>query len=138
MFEDISDDEDQSAVTSRKQSNETISKPSSPEKHNHVTPKCSQDSEDTIESKHSVIVTNPSVDMSGLPPELPHSSELEMLTEEQNLDTLGCLELHGNISPARSACVSPASSNGGVYSVSLILAPYKLWPSSVFFTRIIV
>lgn len=125
MFEDITDDEDQSAVTSRKQSNETISKPSSPEKHNHVTPKCSQDSEDTIESKHSVIVTNPSVDMtSGLPPELPHSSELEMLTEEQTLDTLDCLELHGSASPARSACVSPASSNGGIYSVCIFLAFY--------------
>lgn len=38
--------------------------------------------------------------------------------EENNLDTLGCSELHGTVSPARSACVSPASSNGGVYSVS--------------------
>lgn len=75
--------------------------------------------DDHIDSKHAVIVTNPSVDMAGFPTDTSHKPELDMLSEEGVLDTLDCLELHGTVSPARSNCVSPASSNGGVYSVSI-------------------
>lgn len=67
----------------------------------------------------NVIITNPSVDMANLPPDFQHKTSLDALTEEggSSLDTLDCIESHGLVSPARSACVSPASSNGGVYSV---------------------
>ncbi|KAB0791167.1 hypothetical protein PPYR_02967 [Photinus pyralis] len=70
----------------------------------------------------NVIVTNPSVDMSNFPPEVQRKCSLGALTEEggSSLDTLDCIETHGLASPARSACVSPASSNGGVYSTELL------------------
>ncbi|KAK9892337.1 hypothetical protein WA026_019791 [Henosepilachna vigintioctopunctata] len=75
---------------------------------------------------HNVIVTNPSVDISNFScePDSPtrERDRLESVTEEttrnSSLDT--CIETHGLASPARSACVSPASSNGGVYSQELL------------------
>ncbi|KAK4877826.1 hypothetical protein RN001_010332 [Aquatica leii] len=69
----------------------------------------------------NVIVTNPSVDMSNILVECQRKSSLRAVTEEgTSLDTLDCIETHGLVSPARSACVSPASSNGGVYSTELL------------------
>lgn len=69
----------------------------------------------------NVIVTNPSVDMVNVPvdSETARKSDLDDLQEEGNsaLDTLDCIESHGLASPSKSACISPASSNGGVYSV---------------------
>lgn len=65
--------------------------------------------------------------MTNLPADYQHTRiSLGALTEEggSSLDTLDCLESHGLVSPARSACVSPASSNGGVYSVSTIRVLY--------------
>lgn len=66
----------------------------------------------------NVIVTNASVDV-------PNATAGADLVMENNLAVLDeecapidCIEAHGLASPARSACVSPASSNGGVYSVS--------------------
>lgn len=46
-------------------------------------------------------------------------ANLDAVTEENNSSLDTCIETHGLASPARSACVSPASSNGGVYSVSI-------------------
>lgn len=70
----------------------------------------------------NVIVTNPSVDMVNVPvdSETVRKSDLDALQEEENsaLDTLDCIESHGLASPSKSPCISPASSNGGVYSVS--------------------
>lgn len=74
---------------------------------------------------HNVIVTNASVDMQGVDlqgvvSDVATKSNLDSVKEEINssvLDTLDCIDKHGLTSPARSACVSPASSNGGVYSV---------------------
>lgn len=82
---------------------------------------------DESEGKHAVIVTNPSVDVATFSNDPSRKPDLDMLDEEQVLDTLDCLELHGTVSPARSACVSPASSNGGVYSVR------KFWKCSYIF-----
>lgn len=65
---------------------------------------------------HNVIVTNASVDMPNLGTETTHKHNLGSLDEETV--AIDCIEAHGLASPARSACVSPASSNGGVYSVS--------------------
>lgn len=67
---------------------------------------------------HNVIVTNASVD-------LPYHSVDDIAVNKTNLDTLAedaldCVETHGLASPAMSACVSPASSNGGIYSVSYL------------------
>lgn len=45
-------------------------------------------------------------------------TNLDAVTEENNSSLDTCIETHGLASPARSNCVSPASSNGGVYSVS--------------------
>ncbi|KAJ8981942.1 hypothetical protein NQ317_002114 [Molorchus minor] len=67
---------------------------------------------------HNVIVTNASVDMSGLGTDSPRTNNLDAVTEENNSSLDTCIETHGLASPARSACASPASSNGGVYSVS--------------------
>ncbi|KAJ8939383.1 hypothetical protein NQ314_011128, partial [Rhamnusium bicolor] len=66
---------------------------------------------------HNVIVTNASVDMGN---ESPMINNLDAVTEENNSSLDTCIETHGLASPARSACVSPASSNGGVYSVDTI------------------
>lgn len=78
--------------------------------------------EDTIENLscfvHNVIVTNASVDIQNSAPEIAIKNNLDAVKEENCvLDTLDCIDKHGLVSPARSACVSPASSNGGVYSV---------------------
>ncbi|CAH0549285.1 unnamed protein product [Brassicogethes aeneus] len=69
---------------------------------------------------HNVIVTNPSVDMSVLGSESPRRDHLDAVTEENNSSLDTCIETHGLASPARSACVSPASSNGGIYSQELL------------------
>ncbi|KAF5286575.1 hypothetical protein FQA39_LY16258 [Lamprigera yunnana] len=70
----------------------------------------------------NVIVTNPSVDMSSWPTEYQRKISLKALAEEggSSLELLDCIETHGLVSPAHSACVSPASSNGGVYSTELL------------------
>lgn len=62
---------------------------------------------------NKVIVTNASVDVSngGGGGDLVIENNMAVLDEE-------CAQAHGLASPARSGCVSPASSNGGVYSVS--------------------
>ncbi|KAJ3651812.1 hypothetical protein Zmor_017821 [Zophobas morio] len=71
---------------------------------------------------HNVIVTNASVDMGNLGSEIEangHRNDLDVVAEENSsLDT--CIETHGLASPAMSTCVSPASSNGGVYSQELL------------------
>ncbi|XP_023310315.1 small G protein signaling modulator 2-like [Anoplophora glabripennis] len=69
---------------------------------------------------HNVIVTNASVDMSGLGNESLRITNLDAVTEENNSSLDTCIETHGLASPARSACVSPASSNGGIYSQELL------------------
>ncbi|XP_030747577.1 small G protein signaling modulator 1-like [Sitophilus oryzae] len=69
---------------------------------------------------HNVIVTNASVDISNLENECPIRNHLDAVTEENNSSLDTCIETHGLASPARSACVSPASSNGGVYSQELL------------------
>lgn len=69
---------------------------------------------------HNVIVTNASVDMCNAGNEQTHKNDLDVLDEESI--PIDCIDAHGLASPARSACVSPASSNGGVYSVSTIIS----------------
>ncbi|XP_065167167.1 small G protein signaling modulator 1-like [Atheta coriaria] len=66
---------------------------------------------------HEVIVTNASVDICmGIDKDGNLTSDLDSVQEEAAmLDS--CLETHGLVSPA---CVSPASSNGGVYSTELL------------------
>lgn len=66
---------------------------------------------------HNVIVTNASLDMSNLGTETTHKNNILGVVDEETV-AIDCIEAHGLASPARSACVSPASSNGGVYSVS--------------------
>ncbi|EFA05501.2 small G protein signaling modulator 1 [Tribolium castaneum] len=70
---------------------------------------------------HNVIVTNASVDMGNLgnDNDVSHKNNLDAVAEE-NSSLDACIEAHGLASPARSACVSPASSNGGVYSQELL------------------
>lgn len=89
-----------------------------------VDPKPSDTREDeaALELVHSVIVTNASIDVQNIPLEaVARNNNLDAVTEENCvLDTLDCIETHGLVSPARSVCVSPASSNGGVYSVRLL------------------
>lgn len=75
--------------------------------------------DDLAEFVHSVIVTNASIDVQNVAIETTaKNNNLDAVTEENCvLHTLDCIETHGLVSPARSVCVSPASSNGGVYSV---------------------
>nr|CAI5823980.1 unnamed protein product [Callosobruchus analis] len=47
-------------------------------------------------------------------------SNLDAVTEENNSSLDTCIETHGLASPAPSACPSPASSNGGVYTQELL------------------
>uniref|UniRef100_A0AAR5Q3Z1 RUN domain-containing protein n=2 Tax=Dendroctonus ponderosae TaxID=77166 RepID=A0AAR5Q3Z1_DENPD len=68
---------------------------------------------------HNVIVTNASMDISALESEdVPARNHMDVVTEENNSSLDACIETHGLASPLRSTCVSPASSNGGIYSVS--------------------
>lgn len=68
---------------------------------------------------HNVIVTNASMDISALESDdLQPRNHMDVVTEENTASLDACIETHGLASPLRSACVSPASSNGGIYSVS--------------------
>ncbi|CAH1107596.1 unnamed protein product [Psylliodes chrysocephalus] len=69
---------------------------------------------------HNVIVINASVDICSLSNDNPRMTNLDAVTEENNSSLDTCIETHGLASPARSNCVSPASSNGGVYSQELL------------------
>lgn len=60
-----------------------------------------------------VIVTNPSMDSTAVPEEPTELATLESIVENENLTVAEGEQ----ISPG-SNCVSPASSQGGVYSVS--------------------
>lgn len=74
---------------------------------------------------HNVIVTNASVDITSVETDSPIRNHLDAVTEENNSSLDTCIETHGLASPGRSACVSPASSNGGIYSVSFLLFSTK-------------
>lgn len=96
-----------------------------------LTQRTGEDFDDPVEFEspsakhHAVIITDASVDLANLPTAEPiHGIGTEA---GRNGDTLSPLQEEA-ILPAsldalqepKSACVSPASSNGGVYSVSLI------------------
>lgn len=70
---------------------------------------------------HNVIVTNASVDITTVETDSSIRNHLDAVTEENNSSLDTCIETHGLASPGRSACVSPASSNGGIYSVSSLI-----------------
>lgn len=68
----------------------------------------------------AVIVTDASIDIANLPPTAldyddSNKENLETLHEEQTSSTQNSLDA---LQEPKSACVSPASSNGGIYSVS--------------------
>ena len=65
---------------------------------------------------HSVIITNPSIDIINLPMEELPNLEIDVLSTLQE-EVAGQTSLDALQEP-KSACVSPASSNGGVYTVS--------------------
>lgn len=73
------------------------------------------DEEASLQQTASVIVTNASIDISNFDRDVTNGDEnktnMSPLQEESN--TLDALQ------EPKSACVSPASSNGGVYSVSI-------------------
>lgn len=151
VFEDISDDEsidDQSESTPeagkkrpRKTKQNTIKYESDEENQDPnaelINGECNepaeleQEEEEEVNEEqlkdfiHNVIVTNASVDMSNLGNESPRRNNLDAVTEENNSSLDTCIETHGLASPARSACVSPASSNGGVYSVSSTITQHQ-------------
>ncbi|CAH1990743.1 unnamed protein product [Acanthoscelides obtectus] len=82
---------------------------------------------------HNVIVTNASVDMSNLGGDESRNvgrasggGNLDAVTEENNSSLDTCIETHGLASPARSACASPASSNGGVYTLRVGAPGHRL------------
>ncbi|KAF5307401.1 hypothetical protein FQR65_LT06915 [Abscondita terminalis] len=125
VFEDVSDYE---YVSNEDDTDEEKPKRPKKTKQNTVIYDGSDDAHDELcnddldrELVSNVIVTNPSVDMSNVPIEAQRRCSMLALAEEgSSLDTLDCIETHGLVSPARSACVSPASSNGGVYSTELL------------------
>lgn len=66
----------------------------------------------------AVIVTDASIDIVNLPPDnkdISDKENLETLQEEQSNSIQNSLDA---LQEPKSACVSPASSNGGIYSVS--------------------
>ncbi|XP_066255569.1 small G protein signaling modulator 1-like isoform X1 [Euwallacea similis] len=69
---------------------------------------------------HNVIVTNASVDITTVDTESPIRHPMDAVIEETHSSLDTCIETHGLVSPGRSACVSPASSNGGIYSQELL------------------
>ncbi|CAH1163281.1 unnamed protein product [Phaedon cochleariae] len=85
---------------------------------------CSQlhNKEELRDFIHNVIVIDASVDICSIGNETDTArmTNLDAVTEENNSSLDTCIETHGLASPARSTCVSPASSNGGVYSQELL------------------
>lgn len=133
MFEDaLSDDEDfheDNQTTSPKRTEENTIKYDEADddeeqennkiiEHNNEDEAISNSHEELKDFVHNVIVTNASMDITNLGNgETSRQNHLDELTEENNSSLDTCIETHGLVSPARSACVSPASSNGGVYTV---------------------
>lgn len=72
-----------------------------------------EEEEDTVcgETSAHVIVTNASIDVANLPEKEKTSDPMSPLPEETGQNSLDALQ------EPKSACVSPASSNGGIYSV---------------------
>ncbi|XP_023018015.2 small G protein signaling modulator 1 isoform X2 [Leptinotarsa decemlineata] len=88
-----------------------------PEEHGYLLSNKKEELQDFI---HNVVVINASVDMCNIGNDSSRMANLDAVTEENNSSLDTCIETHGLASPARSACVSPASSNGGVYSQDLL------------------
>lgn len=88
------------------------------------------DAQDTVASptaKHAVIITDASVDIVNIRGDSPQKSG-----QDTGADTLSPLQEESNpqtsldaLQEPKSACVSPASSNGGIYSVSFV--SYVCW-----------
>lgn len=137
VFEDITDDDDTDPVedtdhentpklrrskrnTIRYDSNEEIDKNEDNHEPDDISePNYMEDKEfgEDFETDHirNIIVTNPSIDRACFYENSIKREQLESVSEENNsLDA--CVEAHGLASPARSACVSPATSNGGEYT----------------------
>lgn len=76
------------------------------------------DEEISLQQTASVIVTNASIDISNLDRDMSNGEETknDMSPVQEETNTLDALQ------EPKSACVSPASSNGGVYSVSFCLS----------------
>jgi small G protein signaling modulator 1 len=80
-----------------------------------LTPKVEELPSPQMENRHAVIITDASIDVFGMddPVIARLDNELETVREEMGHASLDALQ------EPKSACVSPASSNGGIYSVSL-------------------
>lgn len=120
------------------QTNPETKNEASTSKANEDKDNCAMDTSETAESSqenpqtelrefcHNVIVTNASVDNNGTSkspePGTTVGTALEVVSEdaEGNSNCLEPTDKHGLASPNISACVSPASSNGGVYSTELL------------------
>lgn len=91
-----------------------------------------------IESQ-SIVITNPSVDINGVSPSSPINNPVANETEKvlEQKDNLGdekeceetkCSEETEEVlqvqNDTHSCCISPASSSGGVYSVSIYFSLY--------------
>lgn len=108
VFED--EDEEESEESDQKKTRQNTIKYDSDEEEEQVK-------EEEVETS-VVIVTNASVDISNLETdEAPITNHLDIVSEEPVSSLDACIEAHGLASPGRSNCVSPASSNGGIYSV---------------------
>ncbi|XP_025837665.1 small G protein signaling modulator 2-like [Agrilus planipennis] len=84
-----------------------------------VTDETRNDGEELKDFIHNVIVTNPSVDISNAQIEKGLQKYMNSLDEEVcgTLVSQDCIDSHGLASPS---CLSPASSNGGVYTPELL------------------
>lgn len=117
VFEVSSDDDDESSVEEEEGKTKKT-------RQNTIKYDDSEGEDGGEEFCNKVIVTNASIDVpnggGGGGGDVAVGNNLAVLDEDECAPApIDCIEAHGLASPARSACVSPASSNGGVYSVSM-------------------
>ncbi|XP_076257057.1 trabuco [Rhynchophorus ferrugineus] len=130
--DDDNDDREKSLQQNGDKSNESVNSNENQRRSNDGETTCDNQLHESIDLEldgdkdelkdfiHNVIVTNASIDISNVENENPVSNHLDAVTEENNSSLDTCIETHGLASPARSTCVSPASSNGGVYTQELL------------------
>jgi hypothetical protein len=78
-----------------------------------LTPKFEELPSPQMENRHAVIITDASIDVFELDDPVIARIENELETVREEMD------MHLWTQDPKSACVSPASSNGGIYSASL-------------------
>jgi hypothetical protein len=123
--EEVAGDQSETGDDHNEQDGDRSNKPQY-KRRNRLERKSNATSETDVIAANQILVTNPSVDVGPIRLESTRKSTESETDDESNVNDLqseahllpNIEEREGQLSAGNSACVSPASSNGGVYTVS--------------------